>query len=318
MSKKSLILVFSVLLLLCYCGKKGNPVPKGLLSPMLIKDLRGEIRGGLASLSFTPPEGMEAFRVFRRCGTCGAEFEHLKDVFLSQRGVYTVSSGRIYFYDEGLLPGFVYAYKVVPVRGRFEGPPSNTFSFLFEEPPAPPEELSARFEDGRIRLHWKGKEGVLYNVYRLDRGYPISPLNVEPLIVPLFVDRDVARGRSYTYEVRGVRRGQIDVEGKGRRIVAEPVDTIPPAMPRGVRLEETTEGISLTWSKNEEEDLLGYNVYRVEGPVKRLLNGEPLREERFLDREPPGLRYFSYFVTAIDLSGNESEPSREVIVVREE
>jgi len=141
---------------------------------------------------------------------------------------------------------------------------------------------------------------------------------VEPLIVPLFVDRDVARGRSYTYEVRGVRRGQIDVEGKGRRIVAEPVDTIPPAMPRGVRLEETTEGISLTWSKNEEEDLLGYNVYRVEGPVKRLLNGEPLREERFLDREPPDLRYFSYFVTAIDLSGNESEPSREVIVVREE
>ena len=38
----------------------------------------------------------------------------------------------------------------------------------------------------------------------------------------------------------------------------------------------------------------------------------------FLDNNTPDIRYVSYYVVAVDESGNESTPSREVIVILKE
>lgn len=318
MSKKNLVLVLSLTLLLSFCGKKGDPVPKSILGSLTITDLRGEIKGGVLFLSFTPPQGVEGVRIFRRCGTCGAEFEHLRDISIVEGKGYIAFRGRVYFYDSDLLPGFLYSYRVLPLKKGREGPSSNTFSVVFEEPPPPPQGLSAEAQKGKVRLEWKNEDGLFYNVYRLDKGYPLLPLNVEPLTFPLFIDSDVIKGASYTYEVRSMKRAKIDVEGRGVRIRVEALDRTPPSIPQGLFLERFQDGIRLTWKKNEEDDLLGYYVYRVEGSLRKRLNDTPIKEERFVDADPPGLRYFSYFVTAVDFSGNESEPSKEVVLIREE
>jgi subtilase family serine protease/fibronectin type 3 domain-containing protein len=86
------------------------------------------------------------------------------------------------------------------------------------------------------------------------------------------------------------------------------IDTKPPASPRLTRnATETRTSVSLTWTKNSEPDLAGYNLYR--DNVK--LNQVVLTGDAYLDE---GLKEgaYSYTVKAVDLGGNESEPSNAV------
>jgi len=43
-----------------------------------------------------------------------------------------------------------------------------------------------------------------------------------------------------------------------------------------------------------------------------------VKENVFLDSHTPPIRFVSYYVVAVDASGNDSSPSREVIVMLEE
>jgi large repetitive protein len=85
------------------------------------------------------------------------------------------------------------------------------------------------------------------------------------------------------------------------------IDTHPPAAPLLTgKTDNRTDG-DLSWSKNGEPDLAGYNLYR--DGVK--LNGAPLVAVSFTDS---GLKEgsYSYTVKALDLAGNESQPSNAV------
>ena len=68
--------------------------------------------------------------------------------------------------------------------------------------------------------------------------------------------------------------------------------------------------ITLAWDANSEPDLAGYNVYRREAqePARRMNEGllrTPLLRDSTVE---PG-RSYTYWVTAVDLTGNESLPS---------
>jgi hypothetical protein len=45
------------------------------------------------------------------------------------------------------------------------------------------------------------------------------------------------------------------------------------------------------------------------------INKELVSEPRFVDEKPGANRYLSYYVTAVDRSGNESRPSKEEVVI---
>lgn len=67
----------------------------------------------------------------------------------------------------------------------------------------------------------------------------------------------------------------------------------------------------LQWTPNTEPDLDGYNVYREDGVTTCLIkiNTTSILAPRYVDA---GLAYgttYTYAVTAVDASGNESEPS---------
>ncbi len=93
----------------------------------------------------------------------------------------------------------------------------------------------------------------------------------------------------------------------------EPGDTDEPSVPKGLKCNLGNNMIHLVWSPNKENDLAGYNIYRKEGnaePVK--LNTDPIRDVQFQDRAAnPNITY-TYFVTAEDEAGNESDPSNQV------
>ena len=94
-----------------------------------------------------------------------------------------------------------------------------------------------------------------------------------------------------------------------------PRDFIPPAPPKGLVAVQTGRGIELLWQQNSEIDIAGYRVYRREpGGLITLLNRKPVREPRFIDRDPLETGKYSYWVTAVDNAQPPNESGMSSIV----
>lgn len=89
-----------------------------------------------------------------------------------------------------------------------------------------------------------------------------------------------------------------------------PRDTFPPAPPEGLSSIYSAGAVELIWTANTEPDLAGYNVYRLEGSTPQRLNKDILKTPIFRDTTATAGATLSYDVTAVDLSGNESGPSK--------
>jgi hypothetical protein len=134
------------------------------------------------------------------------------------------------------------------------------------------------------------------------------------------VDRTARFGETYRYSAQRVRTVQLGKHALELRSVATaPVsltlrDTFPPAPPTGLAAipgtSATQTSMDLSWEPGSEPDLAGYLVYRRAGSdaTTTRLTPAPLAGPAFRDlTATPGTRY-SYTVTAVDTSGNESAP----------
>ena len=322
-----------MLLALISCGKKAPPLPKGAPMPETVGDFKGEVRDGVLFLSFIAPvrsvgdtsgagpQTWAGFNILKSCTGCGGSLEPWREIRLTDKTGYTIYKGRLYFYDSDLMPGLDYTYRVVPfAEAAIQGAASNMYSIKWQRTPKPPRDIVAKAGDNSVDLSWTSEEGVLYNVYRFDDDtYPLEPINQTLLTTAAFTDRTAQNGKRYRYEVRSVRlEGAVRWEGEGAAVEAVPEDRTPPDPPRNPVAEKKDGRVMISWGKNAESDLLGYNIYRI-GPGKpEKLNKDLLTEPHFLDATPGTLPYISYYVTAVDRSGNESGPSRELIVILKE
>ncbi len=175
-----------------------------------------------------------------------------------------------------------------------------------------------------------------YRIYRQQEGITASVVAGELPLDPAstqFVDHGFEWGKTYSYrvtvvtEVAGGMHGCGDppkdcasiflVEGDDSpvaKVFAN--DVFPPAVPSSLQAVYSGEGqkpfVDLLWAPDTEGDLAGYNVYRREGGATAgKLNSEPVKPSAYRDfAVQPGKQYF-YFVTAVDLRGNESGHSEE-------
>jgi fibronectin type 3 domain-containing protein len=329
------IFVISVLMLLSLisCGKKALPMPKGAPMTETVGDFKGEVKDGVLFLSFiapagsiisvgdTGPQGWVGFKVLKSCTGCGGSLEQWREIRLTDKSGYTLHGGRLYFYDDDLKSGLDYAYQVVPfTEAGIQGAGSNTYMIKWQRRPKPPGDVVMKEGDRGVDLSWTKEEGTFYNVYRFTNDvYPLEPINQALLTTTFFTDRTAQYDKRYRYEVRGVRlEGTMRWEGEGTVVEVVLKDRTPPGFPRNLVAEKKDGGVMISWEKNPETDLLGYNMYRL-GPGKpEKLNKEPLKESHFLDAAPGTTPYVSYYVTAIDRAGNESGPSRELIIILKE
>jgi hypothetical protein len=330
--KKKYILIFSIIIVLFFsaCGKKAPPRPLALPLAGGINDLSGEVKDGVLFLSFAVPQknkdGSEikdlgGFRVFKSCGTCSGTFEPFKNISLEETKGYAFERGRLYVYDDDVMNGFEYAYRVYPYTKKgTRGDTSNTFTIKWENPPEAPKDITVSADDGMVELKWPMEEGYLYNVYRYDgAAYPLFALNQTRLATGSFMDTGLTNNTQYTYEVRKIRQtGGVFREGEGTEVKAMPIDKSPPRRPETVKAVKKGNFVSVTWNENTEKDFAGYNIYRVISGTKEKINKELFKENSFLDQKIPNERFASYYVTALDVAGNESEPSRESIVILKE
>jgi hypothetical protein len=90
-------------------------------------------------------------------------------------------------------------------------------------------------------------------------------------------------------------------------------DTIPPLPPAGLVVEEAQDGyVFIGWLKNGEQDLAGYIVYRNEPGQADFLPIDTVLKRYYIDTGRSYDTVYTYRITAIDQSGNQSAPSNVV------
>jgi hypothetical protein len=204
---------------------------------------------------------------------------------------------------------------------------SNVAHITLLDVPKPVRDLQVRATETALELSWSPPDrsvsgeplsgSAAYRVYRsrTGRSGPYQLL-AEPAAAH-YQDRDFEFNRTYFYKVAALVRqaGQVAESDSSAILEFTPHDTFPPAAPRNLAAIHVAGAVELIWAANTEADLGGYNVYRrAEGRAAEKVNPEPLRTPLFRDSSvEPGQLYF-YYVTALDLTNNESPPSQEIAV----
>lgn len=247
-------------------------------------------------------------------------------------------------------PGLPLAYAVrTRASQKRASPNSNVVLVRMVPVPEPIGHLEARVTESAIELSWTAPTRMsggdpLHGLsgYRIYRGELDSasveaastdllkakwktPLNLlTSTEVNSFRDTAFDFGKTYLYIVRSaiLVEGNPVESGDSVPAIVTPRDTFPPAAPQNV-VAAVLSGASpdallvdLSWSINLETDLGGYRVYRSEqaDTPGRLMTTDLLLAPTYRDTTvKPGHRYW-YSVTAVDRTGNESEPSMAAAV----
>ncbi len=218
--------------------------------------------------------------------------------------------------------------------------------------PIPPAPLSVRASvtEKAIELSWTAPRqtsaagGIAsYHVYRgeLPSDTPVpdvaaSDVSKLKLSVPLalvgpaagtsFRDTQFDYGITYVYVVRSVadEQGQPVESADSAPFIVMAKDTFLPAAPQGlvavpIRDDEQATGtgaghIELSWDINQEPDLQGYWIYRSEQPDTpgQRITTKLLLTPTYRDMNVVLGKRYTYRVTAVDRSGNESTLSSPV------
>jgi hypothetical protein len=291
------------------CGYVGDPQPPSLDIPAAVSDLRAWEYGDRIVVAFTVPSLTTEGLPLR--GVSGAE------LLIAGRSLPLPPA------EPGPLEHDVSAGdlvgQTVEIMVRTSGPKgklsawSNAARLEVIPPLETPSGVRAENVVRGVALSWRGA-GPKYRVFRAADGE--TPQPIAETGSSEYVDETALYGQRYRYLVQAI------ASDRQQSVLAAPVSVTPedvfaPAPPAGVSAAATTQAIELTWERNSEVDLAGYNVYR----YRAAAGGEPERigtlvaVPAFTDsRVEAGTRY-RYTVSAVDTRGNESARSAPVDVV---
>ncbi len=125
--------------------------------------------------------------------------------------------------------------------------------------------------------------------------------------------RRVDFGSPYRYFVQALV-GELRQSEISAIVGVTPADTFPPAVPVGLMAVAGVNSIELAWQPNTEDDLAGYQVYRSTGGGAAERIAGPVDAPNFSDRTVEIGTKYSYTITSIDRTGNESAHSAAVEV----
>jgi hypothetical protein len=141
---------------------------------------------------------------------------------------------------------------------------------------------------------------------------------------PAYLDSQMEWGKTYIYTVRTVAQYGADAveSADSRSVQVTPKDVFPPASPHDVvavyvpAAGASPAAVELSWAISPEPDVAGYHVYRQgEGEEKAVrVNPVLLPTPAFRDISVVSGARYTYAISAVDRSGNESQPSAPVHV----
>lgn len=304
---RHLVLVAAALLL-GGCGYVGDPLPPALNIPTRVTDLSVVQRGDKLLLRFTAPAvtteqlPIRAFeRVDLRIGPPAPSMEAWEPVSTAvpltvpePGATITAETPASQWRGREVLV----AVRLVSTRGR-EADWSNSVVLTPRAPLSTPVPVAAGHPDG-VQLRWDEVPGAKY---RVRKGTEELAL-VEK---PSFVDTAVELGKSYTYDVQAFA-GLIESE-VSRPVTITARDEFAPDPPSGVSVVAGANSVELAWERNIAPDLGSYRVYRADGAGEFKVLADAVDALAYSDRQIESGKAYRYRITAVDRSGNESEPS---------
>ena len=243
------------------------------------------------------------------------------------------------FTDTELQAGASYDYRVILSENGAESVWASVSAVTHGQPRSLPEPqgLTGTPGDSLAEFSWQTDSGrsqdgsmVAFQLYRADQPYgPFELVNFEPIVLisfdgnlpeSLYVDYGLNNGETYWYHLRGM-----DVLGNesapGNSVEVTPGDSTPPSPPNLVRARLFAEGAFLEWEANNEEDLLGYKIYRSIDPLEGYepiwpKAGKARNSLAHMDKSIEEGQSYWYYLIAVDQTGNESEPSAIYEILR--
>jgi hypothetical protein len=262
-----------------------------------------------------------------------------------------LQDGQIEFRDP-LEPGSMTGQEIIyMVRTRASrkraSADSNVVSARVFPVPAAPTEIRVTVTEPAVELTWTvparnpAFTGIMsYRVYRAELApgtaipQNLSDLSQAKLTSPLellgpapstnFRDTHFTFDSTYIYVIRSVtdQHGQPVESADSAPTLVTPKDTFPPAAPQRLvavfiqATEQSPAHVELSWDISSEPDLAGYRIYRSEQPDTpgQRLNTELLLTPTFRDMTALQGKRYTYRVSAVDRSGNESTLSTPVTI----
>jgi uncharacterized protein len=260
----------------------------------------------------------------------GASFKKVNGLPVSNFNDATGKQTRMYFMDSLQENGKEYQYRVVGINPFGQaGPPSSIIKGKGKEMLMTVPNIRTAYVDkkGLLQVNWVFDEKANNAI----RGFQLKRADNIKGPYENFGDTLSALRRTATMkEALGASNyfilTALAKEGEGSSsfpVLVQPEDSIPPAIPSGLKAVIDTNGIvTLTWNGNTEKDLMGYKVYRAqkigEEPV-------PLVDSIWYGtkfRDTLSLKMLNkkswYAVTALDTRFNQSRQSILVEVKKPE
>lgn len=215
---------------------------------------------------------------------------------------------------------------------NFSGASLPLSNYVFIEPTfaiaKAPEKLITELTQEAIKLTWTAPSANLdetqpaqilgYNIYRRskDGGFSDKPINSGLITSTNFEDKQFKFGNNYFYVIRSVSPGKnTSIESPdSEELLVKAKDTFAPVAPSNVTGASAAGLVSLFWPANTEKDLRGYFVYRAEKQDTprsewTKLTQAAIAATTFRDERAQAGKTYIYFITAVDISNNESQPS---------
>ncbi len=207
-------------------------------------------------------------------------------------------------------------------------------NFLLIEPTSKvadkPVNLNVEVLETAVKLDWKAPQtnvdgskpaNILgYNVYVSNDENEAKLKNPTPTNDTVFLDKSFQFGTNYKYFVRSVSLGSNGepIESLGSNIIeVSPKDVFAPSPPSALTIAAAPNNLSIFFAVNPERDIAGYYIFRSTNPNEKksgwtLLTAEPFKTNTFQDNKVESSKTYFYYLTAIDMNGNMSEPSEIV------
>jgi len=211
-----------------------------------------------------------------------------------------------------------YAVRTISKNGE-KSDFSNQVSLIPRVAPPGPDQVATTARPDGVLVEWSPVTGALgYAVYRRnaqEKGHG-QPVHSGGAGEKSWLDNTAHFGQSYIYAVTSFNDRDPFIEStfaSEREI--HYVDRFPPPPPAELVGLGETGRIRLVWRASDAEDLAGYIVYR-RGPQGEFtrITAQPLTAAEYVDTDVKTGETYSYRVTAIDQTGNESAPGGEVRV----
>ena len=323
LSKSGIAYPVTTFLMLAGCGSIGEPLYPALNIPLRVNDLTAVERGDKIDIRFTvqprTTEGMvltQVGSVDLRIGPIPAGGFNANDwangatkiavPTLPGPGAAQAQTSARDFVGKQLAV----AIRLGNARGRMNDW-SNFYPITVEQPLATPTDFKAVPVAEGMRLTWNAPGQTAFRIFR-KAGEQSQPSQLAVTDKPEYLDTSTEYGTAYKYYLQGIH-------DKAETAVVEsdlitPKDIFPPQAPSGLTAAIGVGAVELAWTRNTETDFKEYRVFRSEenGPYIQIAAG--LEAPIYSDRKIEPGKHYRYRISALDQTGNTSDPSEPVEV----